>query len=97
MGSPVLWSAGPTLLKWGGTPLFDASERPHRRQDNLQATLAQFATGQPALYRSTIVRPKCGQRTFQKQTWCCALHGICDTFNVPTYRAALWAKHKIHT
>ena len=27
--------------RWGGgTPLFDASERPHRRQDNLQGSIA---------------------------------------------------------
>jgi hypothetical protein len=32
------------MLKWGGTPLFDASERTHRRQDNLGAAIAQFAT-----------------------------------------------------
>ncbi len=44
MGSPVLYSAGPPLLKWGGTPLFDASERLHRRQDNLVGAIVQFAT-----------------------------------------------------
>ena len=34
------------MLKGGGTPLFDANERTHRRQDNPRGTIAQFATRQ---------------------------------------------------
>jgi len=36
--SPVVRRAA--VVEVGGTPLFDASERPHRRQDNLQGSIA---------------------------------------------------------
>src|SRR5579859_7286260 len=44
MGSPGPEFAGPPLLKWGGTPLFDASERRHRRQANPRPIIVQSAT-----------------------------------------------------
>src|SRR6266849_4756404 len=36
--SPVVRRAA--VAEVGGTPLFDASERPHRRQDNLRGSIA---------------------------------------------------------
>ena len=36
--SPVVRRAA--VVEVGGTPLFDASERPHRRQDNLRGSFA---------------------------------------------------------
>ena len=59
------------MLKWGGTPLFDASERPHRRQDNPQPALAQSATAPKpprARNRPTVVVASTGNLSREYRT-----------------------------
>ena len=46
--SPVVRRAA--VVEVGGTPLFDASERPHRRQDNLRGSIANSLLVKLAAY-----------------------------------------------